>query len=182
MRTRARRVRKTGKVTVSKSVVSDVPADKTATYTFTILLNEKISGTFNGVPFENGKATLTITGSGSKEITGLPTGVTYTVVEAAVAGMDTTSTGETGTITADGTTAAFTNTRKTTELDVKKTVVSSNDADKEKDFTFKVTLKDGDTPITGTFSGVEFNASGEGTFTLKHDQTKKIEGLPAGVS
>ena len=172
--------RKTGDLDVKKTVESDASADKTKEFNFKVTLSDtSINKTYNGVEFKNGVAEFTLKHNETKSIKGLPTGITYTVEEETDDGFTTTKTGETGSITTETATAAFTNTRKTGDLDVKKTVVSDATADKTKEFTFKVTL--GDTTINGTYGDVEF-ADGATTFTLKHDETKSITGLPTDVS
>ena len=152
----------------------------TKEFNFKVTLSDtSINKTYNGVEFKNGVAEFTLKHTETKNIKGLPTGITYTVEEETDAGFTTTKTGDTGSITTETATAAFTNTRKTGDLDVKKTVVSDASADKTKEFTFKVTL--GDTTINGTYGDVEF-ADGATTFTLKHDETKSITSLPTDVS
>ena len=171
--------RKTGKVTISKSVVSPVPAEETKEFTFTIELSDKtVSGTFSGVSFTNGQATVTVAGGSSKTIEGLPAGVTYTVTETVDNDFTADKTEATGEITAAGTTAAFKNTRKTGDLEVTKTVVSSTASDKQKDFSFKVTL---DPKLSGEFGGMEFT-NGEATFTLKDGGKMTASGLPVGCT
>ena len=169
-----------GDLDVTKTVVSDASADKTKVFTFKVTLGDKtINGTFNGVEFSNGVATFTLKDGETKAMTGLPTGITYTVEENTESGFVTTKTGETGSISTTKATAAFTNTRETGDLDVTKTVVSDASADKTKDFTFRVTLSD--TTITKTYGDVAFE-DGVATFTLKDGETKAITGLPTGIT
>ena len=175
--------RETGDLEVTKSVVSDLAADKTKDFNFTVTLSDtSISGTFGDMTFTNGVATFTLNDGGTKTATGLPTTVGYTVTEADEGGFTTTKTGDTGTITVAKKTAAFTNTRKTGDLDVTKTVVSSTNADKQKDFTFTVRLSDTSINKTyGTGADAVTFTNGVATFTLKHGQTKSITGLPTSV-
>ena len=172
--------RETGDLEVTKTVVSSTAADKTKLFSFTVTLSDNtINGEYGNMTFANGVATFELKDSENKKATGLPTGVTYTVTEETADGFVTTKTGDTGTISTDGSTAAFTNTRSEGGLTVKKTVVSDVNADKTKDFTFTITLSD--KTINETYSGVEFKA-GVATLKLKHDQSKTIEGLPTGIT
>ena len=174
--------RKTGNLKVSKTVVSDASADKTTKeFTFTVTLSDKtISKTYGDMTFKNGVATFKLKDGESKTATGLPTDITYTVIETAEDGFTTAWTGnQNGTITtAQGETTA-TNTREKGDLEVTKTVVSDAADDKTKDFTFTVTL--GDNTISGTYNGVTFT-NGVATFTLKHGDKKEIKDLPTGIT
>ncbi len=62
------------------------------------------------------------------------------------------------------------------DLVVRKTVLGSGD--KNKDFTFTVTLSD--TSFNGTHGDMTFT-NGVATFTLRHNQTKKAIGLPGDI-
>lgn len=64
-------------------------------------------------------------------------------------------------------------------LAVKKTVVSSNEADFEKEFTFTVELDDPD--YNGEHGEFKFT-DGVAEVKLKHGETKYAEGLPAGLA
>ncbi|MDY5511438.1 MAG: DUF5979 domain-containing protein [Eubacteriales bacterium] len=103
---------------------------------------------------------------------------------------------------------SFTNTYESTQppldtgtLTVTKTV-TGNEGDKNKDFTFTVTLKRPEitvdalatpiinatpgtsaapTPVTETYEGVTF-INGVATFTLKHNESKTIKGIPADMT
>lgn len=105
-----------GSLTVSKTVEGHA-ADKS--FDFTVALTgtdgKPVSGTFGtgsaAVTFdESGMATFKLKGGESKTISGLPEGVSYKVTEAPTAGYTTTPKGAEGTVSADGATAAFTNT------------------------------------------------------------------------
>ena len=173
-----------GNLIISKTVISPIPAEMTAEYSFDILLNEKVNGTFGGVTFTDGKASgIMIRGGESKTIEGLPTGVTYTVTEAEYRTFITTSTGASGTIAKEPSEAKFTNDRKTGELEISKTVRSSSAADAEKSFRFTVTL--GDTTVGGAegkaFGDLTFR-NGVAEFTLKDGEKATASGLPTGVS
>ena len=86
---------------------------------------------------------------------------------------------KTGTLSED-TTVTFINTRETGELTIKKTVVSSTAADKDKEFHFVVTLT-GVNEGEKTYSGVKFTNGVSEKITLKHNESRTIKGLPAGV-
>ena len=90
--------------------------DTSKAFHFTVTLsNTSLSGTYGDMTFENGVATFALKHGGSKTASGLPVGVTYTVVEqeADQDGYTTTATGTGGTITKDVTAEAnFTNTKE----------------------------------------------------------------------
>ena len=105
-----------GKLTVSKTVEGHA-ADKS--FDFTVALTgtdgKPVCGTFgqgsDAVTFdESGSAAFKLKGGESKTISGLPEGVAYKVTEAPAAGYTATPEGAEGTVSADGATAAFTNT------------------------------------------------------------------------
>lgn len=69
------------KLTIVKNVDGlPVGTSSNATYTFEIQVPTTMNGTYNGVTFKNGKATVTITGDGEKVIDSLPM-ASYTVTE-----------------------------------------------------------------------------------------------------
>lgn len=78
--------------------------------------------------------------------------------------------------------AVFTNTAKTGNLTVKKTVVGG---DSQREFGFTVALADGDgEPVSGAFGKGEHAvtfADGKATFTLKDGGEKTVAGLPVGA-
>lgn len=54
--------------------------------------------------------------------------------------------------------------------------------DKNKDFDFTVTLATADgTPLSGTYGGLEFDAEGKATLTLRHGESQIFEGLDPGT-
>ena len=71
---------------------------------------------------------------------------------------------------------------KTGTLIIKKTV-SGGGASTSKDFTFTVTLMQNGNAINNdvTYGGVAFT-NGKATFTLKHNESKTIEGIPADLT
>ena len=170
-----------GGLKVSKTLISDRAADADQEFTFTVELSDKtISKTYGDMAFTNGVATFTLKGGEEAVATGLPTGITYTVTEAAATGFELTGkTDDTGTISATQSIAVFTNTRETGDLTVGKAVVSEAAADKDASFTFTVTL--GDTTINGAYGGMTF-ADGVATFTLKGGESKTATGLPTDVT
>ncbi len=171
--------RKTGELTVSKTVESGLTADKTKEFTFIVKLSDTtIQGTYGEMNFHEGKAQFNLTDGKSLKAEGLPTGITYEVEELTADGFTTKSTGETGKISDDPAEAAFTNTRKTGDLEITKTVTSDAAADKSQTFTFTVTLTGA--PITGTYGDMTFK-DGAATVKLKHGDTKTATGLPVGA-
>ena len=172
--------RKTGDLEVTKTVVSDLAADANREFEFTVTLSDKtISGTYGDMTFTDGVATFTLKGGEKKTATGLPTTVTYTVEEKADEDFTTEKTGDTGTITAEEAgSAEFTNTRKTGDLTVTKTLISDMEADKALDFEFTVTLSD--KTISGTYSDMTFT-DGVAKFTLKGGESATAKGLPTTV-
>ena len=170
-----------GSLTVSKTL-SGNDTDSTKDFTFTIKLNTALSGTYSGVVFTNGEATITLKGGESKTIEGLPNGTGYTVTEAdySADGYENSNpNGYTGTIDENTpAVAAFTNTRNTYgNLTVTKTV-DGNAGSTTKEFSFTVTLKD--TSISGTYGDMTF-VNGVATFTLTDGGSKTAIGLPNGV-
>ena len=194
--------RNTGDLIVTKTVVSSQATDKTKEFSVTVTLSDTtISGTYGDVEFADGVATFTIKHSDEVSITGLPTGITYTVEETAADGFTASYTGETGTISkVNVATAAIVNTKDEGSLSVTKKVDSNVEADKTKEFTFTITLKDKDgQPASGTYTGtltkpgyngstlsrtrdIVFGADGTATVDLKHDETMTISGIPAGYT
>ena len=104
--------------------------------------------------------------------------VAYTVAEDAVEGYSSKVTGDAG----RGFTV--TNTVKTGELDVSKTVVAREglavDADKTFEFAVEATDAAG-RKVSGTYGDATFE-DGEATLKLKDGQTARITGLPAGTA
>lgn len=99
--------RETGSLKVTNTVYS---SDNDTDFEFTVALtNAPITGTYGDMMFENGVATVTLKGGGSAEATGLPTTVEYTVTQTANDDFSTTKTGDTGTISATLSEAAFKN-------------------------------------------------------------------------
>ena len=130
----------TGDLTVSKTVKGSA-ADKAKSFTFTVTLSDSISGTYGDMDFENGVATVTLSDGESATACALPAGITYTVTETGDADFNTTSTGETGSIEEGKTaSAAFTNERKKTSIQVVKDWKDNNDQDGKRPDSITVTL------------------------------------------
>ncbi|WP_242959016.1 DUF7601 domain-containing protein, partial [Flavonifractor sp. An112] len=183
----------TGSLTVSKTVAGN-DGDTSKAFHFTVTLsNTSLSGTYGDMTFENGVASFALKHGESKSASGLPVGVTYTVVEqeADQDGYTTTATGTDGTITKDVTAEAnFTNTKEddpepgpdpkpeTGSLTVSKTV-AGNDGDTSKAFHFTVTLSN--TSLSDTYGDMTFE-NGVASFALKHGESKTASGLPVDIT
>ena len=142
-----------------------------------------MNGNYSGVIFTDNKATLELKGGESKQIDGLPNGITYTVLEDSYR--------EQGyfTMTTDSFTGqidenkpaevVYINIRDTFgDLTVKK-VLAGNATDANKAFNFTVILSD--TSITDGYGSMKF-IEGKATFTLKGGEEIKATGLPNGVT
>ena len=197
--------RKTGQLKITKAVTSVLEKDKAAEFTFTVKLTGLSSTpkekTIDGVKFVNGEARVTLKLDGnqyecSKVIKNLPIGVTYTVTEDVYNDFITDKPdGESGVISASTPQVKFTNTRKTGDLKVSKTMKNGTPADNDVSFVFEVRLEgldDGKIPLTyraTMFDGSEesetettFYAEGKASFQMKANQSITIHGLPKGVS
>ena len=167
-----------------KTVVGTNSEDDEFTFTVT-LTDAPISGTFGDMEFEEGVAEIILKGGEEAVAIGLPIGIDYTVEEeeANQNGYVTTSTGETGTICTSEKIASFTNTKDEGGLIVYKTVDSDIESDKNIEFEFTVTLKDGEeaADVNGTYGDMEF-ADGVAGFTLKDGGTAYGNGLPNGLN
>ena len=185
---------KTGSLTVKKTVVG---GDSQREFGFTVALadgdGEPVSGTFgkgeHAVTFADGKATFTLKDGGEKTVAGLPVGARYTVTEDAAEGYTTAVNGADGSkaegaVTEDGATVAFTNTVKTGELDVSKTVVAREGLAVDADKIFKFVVEATDAAghgVSGAYGDATFK-DGKATLKLKDGQTARITGLPAGTA
>ncbi|MBR5225806.1 MAG: hypothetical protein IKV90_09125, partial [Clostridia bacterium] len=172
---------KKGNLAVKKLVTGN-DSDTTKAFSFTITLSDKsINGTYGDIRFTNGVANFTLAHGQTKTATDLPAGITYTVTEVSD-GYTTSATNATGTISDGRTiTATFTNDKSREllgNLAVKK-LVTGNDSDTNKAFTFTITLSD--KTVSGKHGDMTFNA-GVATFTLKHGETKTAKDLPHGAT
>ena len=162
----------TGSLTVSKTVAGN-DGDTSKSFHFTVTLsNTSLSGTYGGMTFKNGVASFALKHGESKSASGLPVGVTYTVVEqeANKDGYTTTATGTGGTITKDVTAEAnFTNTKEddpepgpdpdSVDIAVQK-VWKLDDGGKAADAVTAVLLRDGK-----EYQRVELNEQNGWTYT-----------------
>lgn len=173
----------TGSLIISKKLDGNDPNPEDK-FKFTIELTGKpVNGNYSGVIFTDNKATLELKGGESKQIDGLPNGITYTVLEDSYR--------EQGyfTMTTDSFTGqidenkpaevVYINIRDTFgDLTVKK-VLAGNATDANKVFNFTVILSD--TSITDGYGSMKF-IEGKATFTLKGGEEIKAIGLPNGVT
>lgn len=134
--------------------------------TYTITVTEKEEGVPGVTYDENLSQTFTVTVGDDYHITNSDDGVTADDIGNATA------------------TATFTNTYQTGSLTVTKKV--DGYVEDGKAFTFTVTLKNGETPVSGTFGEGEniayFDSNGKTTFNLAKDESWTLKGLPAGVN
>ena len=175
--------RKTGGLTVTSRVVGGSGAE---TYSFIVQLSDPaFSGVCGGLIFTNGVAEVTLTGNQSVTAAGIPSGLSYTVIETnANVGCTTVSVGESGVIPeGSGASAVFTNTVLTPgSLIISKTVVGHDFS--ALPFRFAIEISDG-------FSGQIFDgfgapvgviSEGVGEFTLSDGQHVLIPSLPVGAA
>ena len=115
--------RETGSLAISKVLDSGLGADKDQAFTFGVKLSDASIGAeyaarmgdgseHDPVKFADGEASVTLKGGETIVIDGLPTTVGYTVTETVPDGFTNASPSKSGTVTADGSTASFTNTRR----------------------------------------------------------------------
>ncbi len=185
--------KETGSLEVKKTITG-LAIDNDAEFTFVVTLTDdsgnvdtSITGTYGEMYFEAGKATFKLKNNESIKATDLPDGVGYTVTESSddytttytVNGTSVTE--AKGTISSTASVVEVTNTIKTGELVISKTV-SGPGAETDKDFTFTVKLENNNVDFTGnvTIGGVTFT-DGVAKITLKHDESKTISGLPEGT-
>ena len=173
----------TGSLIISKKLDGNDPNPEDK-FKFTIELTGKpVNGNYSGVIFTDNKATLELKGGESKQIDGLPNGITYTVLE------DSYREQRYFTMTTDSFTGqidenkpaevVYINIRDTFgDLTVKK-VLAGNATDANKAFNFTVILSD--TSITDGYGSMKF-IEGKATFTLKGGEEIKATGLPNGVT
>ena len=176
-----------GSLTVSKTVSGNA-GDTEREWAFTVWLDDTdINGAYGDMTFVGGMATFLLRHGESATATGLPAGVSYRVTETEADrdGYDTTKQGDEGVIPEGGTaTATFDNAKTiappptTGSLAVSKTV-SGSAGDTEREWTFTVRL--GDTGINGAYGDMTF-VDGVATFRLRHGESVKASGLPAGVA
>ncbi|MBP3877002.1 MAG: Cna B-type domain-containing protein [Lachnospiraceae bacterium] len=197
--------RKKGELNISKTVVSSVQDDKTHEFRFRVTIDKTgangaviadSSRTVNygdGITFRNNVAEITLHSGETKTITGLPTGLNYTVEELKEAASDdsafttdhftTVVTGgtvvaedklgtdavaaSTGTISATAGSAAFQNTRNTTKLTINKTLTNAIPADDGDIFYFDVTLAGEDGKALQPDNATQIKVAGTAVATEK---------------
>ena len=139
--------------------------------------------------FQNGVADFTLTHGQTVTASRLPAGLTYTVTEEASEEYTAIWTGQNGTIQTNAVAQVHCINEKNEDsvpagnLSITKTV--TGEGDREKAWTFSVTLKDGTgADLSGSFA---YSGSKTGTLTsggtiqLKHGETVTISGIPAGT-
>lgn len=169
-----------------KNVLSGTAADYQDKFTFRVILsNLAINGVYGDMTFSKGIAEVTLVGGQSATAKGLPDGIGYRVVEteANKDGYTTTATGDTGTISGKNVEAVFTNTKnsesaKDTYALTVRAVISGSGADKNKYFSFQVTLND--KSIDGTYGEMKFE-DGVAEFPLKGGYSVTAAGIPEGT-
>jgi len=178
-----------GTLAVSKTVVSELASDALKEFSFTVTLSDTtVNGMKGEMEFTDGIAVFTLKDGEEKKAKGLPNGISYTVEETAVNGFETTSTGANGTYDATASQLAqFTNTRKMVDVTVAKEVTDTSDTTV---FPFTVTLKDGETLVTGltiyrdtddeSKNLTTDESTGQAAFDLSHG-TQKTLTVPAGI-
>lgn len=148
-------------------------------------------GTKETISVVNGRAQISMKHDETIVIEGLPGGLHYTIKEAKdtegeYTGMDK-NTGDvltsdnstyiSGTIPNGGYAQEDIVNVRLSNLEISKTVTGEG-GDKEFDFEFTLELEDKE--INGTYGDVTFT-DGVATFTLRHGETKTVEGLPVGI-
>ena len=188
-----------GSLSVTKNVSgTTVSADRKFVFIITLsgstdALAEKISGSkiFDGVPFVDGQATISLSAGETKTIGNLPEGLTYSVVESTETDFSSVVTNGTGTIVKD-TTAAVTCTNtanenqpdaKTTSFYVTKKVESNGSATGK--YTFHISLsglkiKQEYTLSNGATYTSDSNGNGDVTVELSDGDSVGILDIPVG--
>ena len=203
--------RRMGALSVTKTLSGNA-ANKVREFVFTVTLKNSLGipvageydyerktrtgttspGTIAFEAKEDGSAVGTFSLEGGETVTifNLYQGTTYTVTEQdyRASGYTTTSTGDTGTVKENETSATeFRNTRNSGSLTIRKTVVTQGmGIPTSRAFTFTVTLTlPNGAPFTGALKGVDQSGgthnvnfvNGTATITLCHDQSLTIEDI-----
>ena len=187
--------RETGNVTVTKTVVSDLPGDKTKAYKFTVQLSDTtISGTYGDATFDStGKAEVHLSDGEEANIAGLPNNVTVTVTEEVVGNMTTTykinngadQNGNSAANLAVGDGVIFKNTRNKVQVMLKKNV-KGNMGDVNKKFSFTVVIMDANGSPLANFSNGTTTTNENGVVQEKirlahNDDPYNFGSLPVGA-
>ncbi len=185
---------------ISKTVTGNgaTDEDRNTEFSFNIQLSQALAGWYGDILFEDGVANVSLKHGETITAVNLPDGITYEVTEldANQNSFITTSTGEKGTLeNGKSSIAAFENSKdgppkpQTGELKISKTVKSTDggeptDSDTQRDFLFTITFCDSegnvDTNIDGLYGDVIFTL-GTAQTSLKHNESKNITGIPAGI-
>ena len=185
----------TGKLRIGKIVSGDgvADADYAKNFTFSVSLKNADGSALEGSYYYYGEqragyitdgGTLSLRHDEALTVLGLPVGTKWEVSEVREDGWNVKPSSGTvsGGIEADATAnALFTNYKgklKLGDLSVSKTV-KGNASDKNKDFSFTVTLSD--RSIAGTYGDMEFK-DGVASFTLSDGESKTATNLPSGIS
>lgn len=185
----------TGKLRIGKVVSGDGVADGdyAKNFTFSVSLKNADGSALEGSYYYYGEqragyitdgGTLSLRHDEALTVLGLPVGTKWEVSEVREDGWNVKPSSGTvsGGIEADATAnALFTNYKgklKLGDLSVSKTV-KGNASDKNKDFSFTVTLSD--RSIAGTYGDMEFK-DGVASFTLSDGESKTATNLPSGIS
>ena len=183
--------KKVGGFKVSKIVDGSQSDKQNDVFTFNVTLNDtSINGTYGEMDFINGVTTFTLKDGESKTAEMLPEGIEYTVSEVIDSSMGYKEQ-EPQTYVIEKNTEKniqFTNTKKeieivdpkkTSNLEVSKTIDNNNGTDDEKEFHFKVTLSD--TSINDTYGEMEFT-NGVANILLKNGESKIAEDIPVDTT
>lgn len=210
---------KTGQLQITKRITGSIAADEE--FKFEITADSKVDGQYpyakynvsnqhpgpaGMIDFEDGKATLTLTGDEYVRIGNLPLRQELKVREIVPEDSDIETTWQTGNTTGEGSDPAtitlrddneivnvrFTNALPNGSLTLNKKVMNQLPGDNVTPFTFTIAgVNDGDVNKvknrTFTVQGdngmddISFNDNGQANLKLSHNQSVKILGLPAGV-
>ena len=233
----------TGDLEVTKEVEGALEGEEDTEFTFTVKFSEQLKATLTGALLalntttntyeavtdattgeavtrtwtlnDQDEITFNLKADQKMTITGIPTGVTYTVTETPASNFaQKSATGTSDVIVKNSVKKAdFVNERQTGDLKVTKTVVSSDSNDEDKAFNFTVTFNSDKlaattypaTFIRRTVTGTGADAvvsymtstktedqtvaitpdttahTSTATFTLKHNESVTITGLPTGI-
>ena len=161
------------------------------------------------ITFKSGDATVKLANAEEITISGIPKGYQVSIVQAEAEGYTTSPATRqaSGTMTTGRLTATFKNIKvdptatpeptatvtptitSTANLTFNAVTISDDAADKEKKFTYTLTIMNGSTPLTGSYSysgtgtgTVAFSSEGKISFQMKDSQTLTINGLPTGTT
>ena len=169
----------TGKLVIRKVVLGSQTDQQ---FNFVLELSDPaLSGQYGDLLVSGGRAEFTLKDGEEVVVSGLPEGTSYTVTEkeADQNGFHTTAYNANGTVVGNKTVSVlFENRRVTGGLQIEK-LVKGPDPNKARSYQFFLEL--GDHSIQGTYGDLTF-VDGTAAFTLKHGESIKVEGLPAGIT